>query len=98
MLTIGTRVSAFDRVLAVAERYHNVWCTVGLHPHDSAAELDVTRERLVALARHPRVVGIGESGLDYHYDHSPRDRQRESFRVHIEAGARDWPAACRALA
>ena len=85
MLTIGTRVDSFDRVLAVAERYDHVWCTVGVHPHDSAAEPDVTCERLVALADNPRVVGIGESGLDYHYDHSPRDRQRESFRVHIEA-------------
>ncbi|MGE0241510.1 MAG: TatD family hydrolase [Parvibaculaceae bacterium] len=85
LLSIGTRVRAFDQVLAIAERHDNVFCTVGTHPHNAAAEPDVTADELVNLARHPKVVGIGEAGLDYHYDHSPRDQQALSFRVHIQA-------------
>ncbi len=85
MLSIGTRVSKFEQVLALAERYDNVFCTVGTHPHNAAEEPDVTTDELVRLARHPKVVGIGEAGLDYHYDLSPRDIQAMSFRVHIEA-------------
>jgi TatD DNase family protein len=85
MLSIGTRVRKFDQVLAIAERHDNVFCTVGTHPHNAAGEPDVTVEELVKLARHPKVVGIGEAGLDYHYDHSPRDAQAQSFRVHIRA-------------
>jgi TatD DNase family protein len=85
MLSIGTRVRKFDQVLAVAEAHDNVFCTVGTHPHNAAEEPDVTVQDLIALARHPRVVGIGEAGLDYHYDHSPRDAQARSFRVHIHA-------------
>lgn len=83
MLTIGTRLSAFDQVLAVAERYDDVCCTVGVHPHEAAAESAVTAERLMEIARHPKVVGIGEAGLDYYYDNAPRERQREVFRLHI---------------
>ena len=85
MLSIGTRVSKLDQVLAIAERHANVFCTVGTHPHNAAEEPDVTAEELVRLAQHPKVVGIGEAGLDYHYDHSPRDQQARSFRIHIEA-------------
>ncbi|MGE0008241.1 MAG: TatD family hydrolase [Parvibaculaceae bacterium] len=85
MLSIGTRVRKFDQVLAVAEAHDDVFCTVGTHPHNAAEEPDVTTRDLIALARHPRVVGIGEAGLDYHYDHSPRDAQARSFRVHIHA-------------
>jgi TatD DNase family protein len=85
MLTIGTRVKKFDQVLALAERHSNVFCTVGTHPHNAAEEPDVTADELIELARHPRVVGIGEAGLDYHYDHSPRDEQAKSFRIHIQA-------------
>ena len=85
MLSIGTRVHKFEQVLAIAERHDHVFCTVGTHPHNAADEPDVTAEDLVKLARHPKVVGIGEAGLDYHYDHSPRDAQTRSFRVHIEA-------------
>jgi TatD DNase family protein len=85
MLTIGTRVKKFDQVLALAERHNNVFCTVGTHPHNAAEEPEVTTEELTQLARHPKVVGIGEAGLDYHYDHSPRDQQAKSFRVHIAA-------------
>ena len=85
MLSIGTRVRKFDQILALAEDHENVFCTVGTHPHNAAEETDVTAEELVNLARHPKVVGIGEAGLDYHYDHSPRDAQATSFRIHIQA-------------
>ena len=85
MLTICTHVSRFDAVLAVAEAYDRVFCTVGIHPHEAGAEPEVSAEHLVRLARHPKVVGFGESGLDYHYDHSPREAQRRSFRVHAAA-------------
>ena len=83
MVTICTRLDAFDRVRAIAERYPHVFCSVGVHPHEAAAE--VSAERLLALAGHPKVVGIGESGLDYYYEHSPRPQQQASFRAHIEA-------------
>jgi TatD DNase family protein len=85
LLTIGTRLSQFERVRAIAERYPNVFCTVGVHPHEAASETGLAAERLTELASHPKVVGIGESGLDFHYDRSPRDRQADAFRVHIEA-------------
>lgn len=85
MVTICTRVRQFDRVLGIAERFPNVFCSVGTHPHSAAEETDVTVAELVDLARHPKVVGIGEAGLDYHYDHSPRDIQAASFRVHVAA-------------
>jgi len=85
MVTICTRLTSFDRVRAIAERYPHVWCSVGIHPHEAASEPDAETARLVELARHPKVVGIGEAGLDYYYDHSPRERQKEVFRRHIEA-------------
>jgi TatD DNase family protein len=85
MVTIGTRLSKFDQVLRVAERFDDVSCSVGVHPHEAANEPGEDAERLVALARHPKVVGIGETGLDYFYEHSPRDRQAASFRAHIAA-------------
>jgi TatD DNase family protein len=85
VLSIGTRVRKFDQVLDIVERHPHVFCTVGTHPHNAAEEPDVTAEELVSLARHPKVVGIGEAGLDYHYDHSPRDQQAKSFRMQIEA-------------
>lgn len=85
MLTICTRVGRFQDVLAIAERYDNVFCSVGVHPHNAADEPDVGPDRLVELTRHPKVVGIGETGLDFHYDNSPRDVQERSFRAHIRA-------------
>lgn len=85
MVTIGTKLTEFERVLAVADRFADVWCSVGIHPHEAANEPDTDAARIAELARHPKVVGIGETGLDYHYDRSPRDRQREVFRRHIEA-------------
>jgi TatD DNase family protein len=85
MLSISTRRSEWDEVLAVAEREPDVWASVGIHPHEADAHPDVQTELLVERASHPRVVGIGESGLDFYYDHSDRDRQRESFRAHVAA-------------
>ena len=85
MLTICTHVTRFDAVLAVAERYDNVWCSVGIHPHEAANEPEVTAEHLVRMARSPKVVGFGETGLDYYYEHSPREAQQRSFRAHIVA-------------
>lgn len=88
MVTISTRVRKFPQVLAIAERYDNVWCSVGTHPHNAADETDVSADELVELAAHPKVVAIGEAGLDYHYDKSPRDDQAAGFRIHIEAARR----------
>lgn len=85
MLTISTRLSNFDMVRRIAEDNDNIYCSVGVHPHQSEEEEGVTVERLIELTDHPRVVGIGETGLDYHYDNSPRDIQRDSFRTHIAA-------------
>lgn len=85
MLNIATREREWDAVLATAEREPDVWATVGIHPHEADAHPHVDTAALVARARHPRIVGIGESGLDYHYDHSDRARQQDSFRAHIAA-------------
>jgi TatD DNase family protein len=85
MLNISTRRSEWDDVIGVAEREADVWASVGIHPHEADAHPDVDTALLVRRAAHPRVVGIGESGLDYYYDHSDRDRQRASFRAHIAA-------------
>lgn len=88
MLTISTRLDQFDRVLAVAEAYPDVYCTVGVHPHEADDHIDVAAARLIELARHPKVVGIGETGLDYFYEHSDRTAQKNCFLAHI-AAARD---------
>jgi TatD DNase family protein len=85
MLNIATRESEWDDVLATAERERDVWATVGIHPHEADQHPHVDTAKLVARAAHPRIVGIGESGLDYFYDHSDRDRQQASFRAHIAA-------------
>jgi TatD DNase family protein len=85
MLNIATRESEWDDVLGVAEHNADVWATVGIHPHEADEHPDVDTAKLVARAQHPRIVGIGETGLDYYYDHSDRDRQRASFRAHIAA-------------
>jgi TatD DNase family protein len=84
-LTIGTELSRFPGVRAVAERFHDVWCSVGVHPHESEKELLNTPAALIEAAAHPKVVGIGETGLDYYYEHSPRVPQRQNFRAHIAA-------------
>jgi len=85
MLTISTHLSRFPQVLAVAERHDNIYCTVGIHPHEALSESGVTAEQLIELARHPKVVGFGETGLDYFYEHSPREQQIANFRAHIQA-------------
>lgn len=85
MVTISTRVARFPAYAALAERFPSVWCTVGTHPHGAHEELDVTAEQLAELARHPRCVAIGEAGLDYHYDKSPREAQAQGLRTHIAA-------------
>ncbi len=88
MVTICTRVAKFTQVLAVAERFENVYCSVGTHPHNSHEELDVTAEQLIDLANHPKVVAIGEAGLDYFYKKDHADAQAQSLRVHIDAARR----------
>jgi TatD DNase family protein len=85
MLTISTRMSTFANVRAIAEAHDNIFCTVGVHPHSAEEDASVTTEQLVELAQHPKVVGIGETGLDYYYDNSPRDIQQVLFRRHIAA-------------
>ncbi len=85
MLTIGTTLSGFEQVRAIAEAHENVWCTVGVHPHEAEPEGVDKPDRLIELSAHERVVGIGESGLDYYYEHSPREAQRTNFRAHIDA-------------
>jgi TatD DNase family protein len=85
MLNIATRESEWDDVLATAERESDVWATVGIHPHEADKHSHVDTAKLIERARHPRVVGIGESGLDYYYDHSDRERQQLSFRAHLAA-------------
>jgi TatD DNase family protein len=85
MVSISTRVRRFEKLLAVVEQFPNVYCSVGTHPHYAHEEPDVTVDELVERSRHPKVVAIGEAGLDYHYDFSPRDAQEIGFRRHITA-------------
>ncbi len=88
MVTIGTRVRRSGEVRAIAERFDDVFCSVGTHPHNAGEEEDVTLEELLAAADHPKVVAIGEAGLDYHYDTAPHEAQAAGFRLHIEAARR----------
>jgi TatD DNase family protein len=85
MLNISTREREWGDVIGVAEREPDVWASVGIHPHEADTHPDMHTERLVEAAQHPRVIGIGETGLDYYYDKSDRERQRTSFRAHITA-------------
>jgi TatD DNase family protein len=84
LLTIGTKLRDFPRVRAIAEANDNVFCSVGIHPHEAENE-QADAAKLIEFARHPKVIGIGETGLDYYYDKSPREKQRENFRAHIRA-------------
>jgi TatD DNase family protein len=88
MLTICTRLDQFDSARSIAETHDGIWCSVGAHPHEAADHAALLPEQLVALANHPKVVGIGETGLDFRYDLSPRDVQERVFRAHI-ATSRD---------
>jgi TatD DNase family protein len=85
MLTISTRLDEFDGVRQIAEAHDDIWCSVGVHPHEAKDHAAVASRQLAALAAHPKVVGIGETGLDFHYDLSPRDIQAAVFRAHIAA-------------
>jgi TatD DNase family protein len=88
MITISTRVRRFDRIATLIDSFDDVYGSVGTHCHNAAEEDDVTLQEIVALARHPKVVAIGEAGLDYHYSFSPPEVQARSFRKHIEAARR----------
>lgn len=88
MVTIGTRIRRAGEVRAIAERFGDVFCSVGTHPHNAGEEADITLDELLAEADHPKVVAIGEAGLDYHYDLGPREAQRAGFLMHIEASRR----------
>jgi TatD DNase family protein len=85
MVTISTRVRRHDQVRAIAERFDDVFCSVGTHPHHAHEELEIGKDELLKYTAHPKVVAIGEAGLDYHYDNSPRDAQEHGFRAHIAA-------------
>jgi TatD DNase family protein len=84
-LAISCRVSEWDGVIAIAQAHDDVWASVGIHPHEADAHPDTDAATLIQAAAHPRVIGIGETGLDYHYDRSDRERQKASFRSHIQA-------------
>ena len=85
MVSICDRVSAFEDVYAIASKHDDIWCSVGTHPHEAKENPHLSPDVLIALAARPRVVGIGETGLDYHYDFSPRALQRQIFQAHIDA-------------
>ncbi|HVZ50487.1 MAG TPA: TatD family hydrolase [Pseudolabrys sp.] len=85
MVTISTRVKNLSQLVAIADKYPEVFCSVGTHPHNAHEELDIDAKALIALAKHAKIVAIGEAGLDYHYDKSPRPDQMKSFRQHIAA-------------
>lgn len=89
ILTISTKLSTFPAVRGIAEGHDDIYCSVGIHPHEAASEdgggARADTAQLVALTAHPKVIGIGETGLDYHYEHAPRDIQMRSFRAHIAA-------------
>jgi len=84
-VTIGTTLEKFPDVLKVAQRFDNVWCSVGIHPHEAEKELLDDAAPLLERAADSKVVGIGETGLDYYYEHSPREQQKRNFRAHIAA-------------
>ena len=85
MVTISTKVKNHAQILVIAEKYADVFCSVGTHPHHASSELDIDAQVLIGMAKHPKIVAIGEAGLDYHYDTGPRDDQFKSFREHIAA-------------
>ncbi len=85
LVTISTRIRKFDEVKAVAERFDDVYCSIGTHPHNAHEELDIPFEQIIEISKHPKVVAIGEAGLDYHYEHSTPEAQAEGFRRHIAA-------------
>jgi TatD DNase family protein len=85
IVTISTRVKKHAQIIAIADKFPDVFCSVGTHPHNAHEELDIDAKALIDIAKHPKVVAIGEAGLDYHYDNSPRDAQAAGLRQHIAA-------------
>ena len=85
MLNISTRKGEWADIIATAEKAPNIWASVGIHPHEADSHADVDTAQLVAASDHPKVIAIGETGLDYFYDHSDREQQQESFRAHLVA-------------
>jgi TatD DNase family protein len=85
MVTICTRVRKFEQIHAVAQRFENVYCSVGTHPLNTGEELDITTQMIVDHAQNEKVVAIGEAGLDYFYDKDPREQQQQVFRTNIAA-------------
>ena len=85
MLNICCNISDYDVVIAVAERYEHMWASVGTHPHDAKENPDITAQQLIDLSKHPKVIGIGETGLDFHYNYSDEATQIHNFQAHIEA-------------
>ena len=85
MVTISTLVANFEKLQTIVEAHDNVFCTIGTHPHNAKDETGVTPEQLIEIAAHPKVIGIGEAGLDFHYNKSPHDVQEQVFRNHISA-------------
>ena len=85
MVTISTRVRRLNELLAIAERYDNVYCSVGTHPHHADEEDGIAPDELIALSQHPKIVALGEAGLDYFYEHGSREAQARGFRAHIAA-------------
>ena len=88
MVEISDKLSTFEATHGLAMAHGDIWCTVGAHPHEAKDHVELTADELVALAQRPRVIGIGECGLDFHYDLSPRDEQAAVFRQHIDAARR----------
>ncbi len=88
MVSICTRVRKFDQIRAIAEKYDEVYCSVGTHPHNAGEERGIPANEIIALTDHPKVVAVGEAGLDYFYDKSPREAQAEGLRIHIDAARR----------
>ena len=85
MLTISTKITEAAEIIALAEAHEELACSIGIHPHEAGEQPHTSAAQLVELARHPKVIGIGETGLDYYYEHSPREAQQKNFRAHIEA-------------
>ena len=85
MLNISTRKREWADIIQTAEKAPNIWASIGIHPHEADTHIDVDTAQLVAATTHPKVVAIGETGLDYYYDHSDREQQKSGFRAHIAA-------------
>jgi TatD DNase family protein len=85
MQTICTKVSEFEAILNIAEKHNNIYCSIGVHPNETEGQPLLTAEEIINYSNHPKVIGIGETGLDYYYENSPKDLQIKSFREHIKA-------------